>query len=267
MRRVPGDWAKAKARPAARLWMRWRLREWGKDGAWVEWVEWVAPTEPEQQAKHKKAATNPHAFRFSVFCFGFDLLWIFSFVCFLFRLLASSSSGSLLSFRFIEQFWFQFNASTFNFNLQFWHDNFYVWHNICGIDNANVFQHEIYSFIAGIDSGLPHTYARTHTHTQAHSSRALSLSQHFRPGNCTLRRIRPDCEALSLPVPVNSSGCCCSACCCSALFCAPLLNVLFAGAYSPHFKATRRPLERALEPFALTAQHSSRSLSFSFSGA
>lgn len=44
-----------------------------------------------------------------------------------------------------------------------------------------------------------------------------------------------------------------------------LLNVLFAGAYSPHFKATRRPLERALEPFALTAQHSSRSLSFSFS--
>lgn len=53
---------------------------------------------------------------------------------------------------------------------------FYVWHNICGIDNANVFQHEIYSFIAGIDSGLPHTYARTHTHTQAHSSRALSRS-------------------------------------------------------------------------------------------
>lgn len=39
-----------------------------------------------------------------------------------------------------------------------------------------MFQHEIYSFIAGIDSGLPHTYARTHTHTQAHSSRALSLS-------------------------------------------------------------------------------------------
>lgn len=62
---------------------------------------------------------------------------------------------------------------------------------------------------------------------------------------------------MSLPVPVNSSGC---GCCCSALFCAPLLNVLFAGAYSPHFKATRRPLERALEPFALTAQHSSRSL-------
>lgn len=138
----------------------------------------------------------------------------------------------------------------------------YVWHNICGIDNANVFQHEIYSFIAGIDSGLPHTYARTHTHTQAHSSRALSLSQHFRPGNCTLRRIRPDCEAVSLPVPINSSGC---GCCYSALFCAPLLNVLFAGAYSPHFKATRRPLERALEPFALTAQHSSRSLFLSLS--
>lgn len=35
-----------------------------------------------------------------------------------------------------------------------------------------------------------------------------------------------------------------------------LLNALFAGAYSPHFKATRRPLERALEPFALTAQFS-----------
>lgn len=39
-----------------------------------------------------------------------------------------------------------------------------------------------------------------------------------------------------------------------------LLNALFAGAYSPHFKATRRPLERALEPFALTAQLSSLSL-------
>lgn len=39
--------------------------------------------------------------------------------------------------------------------------------------------------------------------------------------------------------------------------------MLFAGAYSPHFKATRRPLERALEPLALTAQHSTvLSLSF-----
>lgn len=41
--------------------------------------------------------------------------------------------------------------------------------------------------------------------------------------------------------------------------------MLFAGAYSPHFKATRRPLERALEPFALTAQHSSLSLSLALS--
>lgn len=149
---------------------------------------------------------------------------------------------------------------------------FYVWHNICGTDNSGkLITRMCFSMrfipLYPASTLVFHTHTHARTHTLRHTRRARSRSQHFRPGNCTLRRIRPDCEAVSLPVPVNSSGCRCSACCCSALFCAPLLNVLFAGAYSPHFKATRRPLERALEPFALTAQHSSRSLSFSFSGA
>lgn len=44
----------------------------------------------------------------------------------------------------------------------------------------------------------------------------------------------------------------------------PLLSVLFAGAYSPHFKPlSEAPLERALEPLALTVLPLSLSLALS----